>query len=233
MCRHLAWIGRPRSVAQMVLDPPHGLLTQAHAPRRQRHGTMNADGWGIAIYPDGRPDPARWRSNRPLWTDVSFASVAPLLTAPCGLAAVRCATPGMPIEESATAPFVQGAWALSHNGVVDAATVPAGPQPESTCDSAVLAAHVFAAGPERLGRIVADAADRDPSARLNLLATDGRRLLATTWGDTLSALVSDEGIVLASEPYDDDPRWRDVPDRHLISAGPDGLRMTALEGPDA
>ena len=46
MCRHLAWLGTSRSVASLVLDPPHGLLVQSYAPRRQQHGRINADGWG-------------------------------------------------------------------------------------------------------------------------------------------------------------------------------------------
>jgi glutamine amidotransferase len=71
----------------------------------------------------------------------------------------------------------------------------------------------------------------DPAARLNLLATDGTRLLATTWGDTLSILTTTEGTALASEPYDDDGRWRDVPDRHLVDVGPDGVSLTPLEEP--
>ena len=36
MCRHLAWLGQPRTLAALVLDPPSSLLVQAHAPRRQR-----------------------------------------------------------------------------------------------------------------------------------------------------------------------------------------------------
>ncbi|PWQ87399.1 class II glutamine amidotransferase, partial [Enterococcus faecium] len=46
MGRHLAWLGAPVSVAALVLDPPSGLLVQSYAPRRQKHGLMNADGWG-------------------------------------------------------------------------------------------------------------------------------------------------------------------------------------------
>lgn len=228
MCRHLAWIGRPRSVADLILEPPHGLLTQSYAPRRQRHGTVNADGWGVAFYPEGRSEPARWRSDRPLWTDPSFASVAPALQSGCVLAAVRSATVGMPIEESATAPFLDGPWALSHNGIVDRGVLPPAPHAESVCDAAVLAAHVFSAGADRMAETVIEVGRRDPGARLNLLATDGHRILATTWGDTLSVLAAEDGIAVASEPYDDDPRWQDVPDRQLVQAGGDGLRLTAL-----
>jgi glutamine amidotransferase len=151
-----------------------------------------------------------------MWGDASLASVAPLLSAGCVLAAVRSATVGMPMDESAAAPFTDGRWLLSHNGRVDRSVLPARHDAESVCDSAVLAAHVFAEGPEQVGETVRKVAALDPSASLNLLLTDGVRILGVTWGDGLSHLVEDDGVVVASEPYDDDPRWVDVPDRHLI-----------------
>jgi glutamine amidotransferase len=230
MCRHLAWLGEPRTLASLMLEPPHGLLAQSHAPRRQAHGRFNADGWGVGFYPPGKTEPARWRSARPLWSDASFASIAPVLSSPCVLAAVRSATPGMPIEESATAPFTDGRWLLSHNGRVDRTVLPVEPATaESTCDSALLAQHIFATGPTALAETVVQVARKDPAARLNLLLTDGRRILATTWGDTLSYLVDGYGYVVASEPYDDDPRWVDVPDRHLLKVTRTGMTLTALE----
>jgi glutamine amidotransferase len=231
MCRHLAWLGRPRSVAALVLDPPHGLLRQSYQPRRQAYGLLNADGWGVGLHHPDRPEPVRWRSARPLWSDASFASVAPLLAAVSVVAAVRSATPGMPTDESAAAPFTDGRWLLSHNGRIERGALPAYPMAESVCDSAVLAAHIFADGPDRLAALVPDVARRDPAARLNLLAADGKRILATTWGDTLSYLVEADGVVVASEPWDDDPRWVDVPDRHLLEVTPDGVAVSELETP--
>ncbi|MGY1739030.1 ergothioneine biosynthesis protein EgtC [Geodermatophilus sp. SYSU D00684] len=228
MCRHLAWLGRPRSVASLVLEPPSSLLVQSWAPRRQRYGTVNADGWGVGFFAPGRAEPVRWRSARPLWADPSFASVAPVLESGCVVAAVRSATAGMPLEESAAAPFTDGRWLLSHNGRVDRAVLPPVRDAESTVDSALLAALVFSRGPDALGDTVREVAAADPAARLNLLAADGTRLLATTWGDTLSALVTAEGTALASEPWDDDPAWTDVPDRSLVEATPDGLTVTPL-----
>src|SRR5436309_3267119 len=106
MCRHLAWLGRPRSLAALVLEPPSSLLRQSWAPRRQRYGTVNADGWGVGFYVPGRSEPARWRAARPLGAD---------------------------------------------------------------------------------------------------------------------------GTALASEPWDDDPAWVDVPDRHLVDVTPDGVSLTPLE----
>ena len=229
MCRHVAWLGTPRSLASLLLEPEHGLLVQSYKPRRQRYGTMNADGWGVGFFTAGRQKPARWRSARPLWGDPSFASLAPILTSRCVVAAVRSATVGMPIDEYAAAPFSDGRWLLSHNGIVDRSVLPATRNAESTVDSAVLAALIFDRGFNQLGRTVSEVAALDPAARLNLLGADGEHLLATTWGDTLSVLRTSDGVVVASEPYDDDPAWVDVPDRHLVSVTSEGVEFVDLE----
>ncbi|WP_372730004.1 ergothioneine biosynthesis protein EgtC [Nocardioides sp.] len=229
MCRHLAWLGEPRSVADLVLERSHGLLTQSWAPRRQTRGIMNADGWGVGFFAEGRDEPVRWRSAKPLWADASFASVAPVLVSRAVLAAVRSATAGMPMDESAAAPFTDGRWLLSHNGRVDRSVLPARNDAESVCDSAVLAAHVFAEGVDRVGETVRKVAALDPGASLNLLLTDGSRIVGLTWGDPAGYLVEPDGVVVASEPWDDDPRWVDVPDRHLIEVTPGGVTVTALE----
>lgn len=214
MCRHLGWWGAPRSLASLILRPANGLLVQSYSPRRQRHGLVNADGWGVGLHVDG--ELRRWRSARPLWGDASFASLAPVLRSGSVVAAVRSASVGMPIEEAACAPFSDGEWMLSHNGIVSRAVLPATNTAESVVDSAVLAAYIFSEGPERLGEIVVSVGAADPSARLNILAASENQLLATTWGDTLSILETEDGTVVASEPYDDDPAWVDIPDRQLV-----------------
>jgi glutamine amidotransferase len=226
MCRHLGWFGRDVAVSSLVLDPPQSLRVQSYAPRRQKHGLMNADGWGVGFF-DGAT-PRRWRSTSPLWGDVSFDSVAPALHSHCVVASVRSATVGMPIEASATSPFTDGHWLLAHNGVVDRSVLPLSSSAESICDSAILAVTIFARGLDTLGEVIAELGNADPYARLNILAANGSRLLATTWGDTLSVLRRDDGVVLASEPYDDDPDWEDVPDRHLVEVTPDGVTLMPL-----
>jgi glutamine amidotransferase len=231
MCRHLAWLGAPRSVASLVLEPPCGLLRQSYQPRRQKRGLLNADGWGVGLYgPDGQVH--RWRSSRPLWGDASFASMAPLLSSGAVLAAVRSATVGMPPDETAAAPFTDGRWLLSHNGRVAREVLPASPAAESTCDSALLAAHVFASGPEQVARTLRPVAAADPHAYLSVLMTDGQRVVGVTWGDELSYLVEPDGVVVASEPWDDDPRWVDVADHHLIEVTAEGVAVTDLEASD-
>jgi glutamine amidotransferase len=247
LCRHLGWLGAPVSVASLVLDQPSGLLVQSYAPRRQKHGLMNADGWGVGFFdPRGqerwaharRDDsgggtdsvPRRWRSASPLWGDASFASVAPALISRCVVAAVRSASVGMPIEPSASAPFTDGTWLLSHNGVVDRAVLPASRSAESTNDSALLAALIFDRGVDALADTIVGVAADDPNARLNIVAANGSRLIASTWGDTLSVLRRDDGVVVASEPYDDDPAWQEIPDRHLVEVDDTRVQLTPMKG---
>jgi len=228
MCRHLGWLGEPRSIASLVLNPASGLLVQSYAPRRQKHGLMNADGWGVGFFDDGVV--RRWRSAAPLWGDASFASVAPALSSGCIVAAVRSASVGMPIEPSASAPFTDGQWLLSHNGLVDRALLPPSSRAESTVDSALLAALIFELGLDALGDTIGQVAAADSNARLNILAANGFQLRATTWGDTLSLLRRDDGVVLASEPYDDNPDWQEIPDRHLVEVEGSRVKLIPLKG---
>lgn len=228
MCRHLGWLGVPVPISSLVLDQPNGLLAQSYSPRRQKYGLLNADGWGVGFF-DGSV-PRRWRSAAPLWGDTSFASVAPALASGCVVAAVRSATVGMPIESSACAPFTDGRWLLSHNGVVDRAVLPPVSHAESVVDSAVLAALIFSRGLDHLAGTVQEVGAADPNARLNILAANGSRLLATTWGDTLSVLRRSDGVVVASEPYDDHPDWQDIPDRHLVEVRDGVVTLTPLGG---
>jgi gamma-glutamyl hercynylcysteine S-oxide hydrolase len=228
MCRQIAWLGEPRTLADLILAPEHSLLVQSYAPRRQAHGLVNADGWGVGFFAPNQKEPARWRASRPLWNDASFASVAPTISSRAVIASVRSATVGMPIEDSAVAPFTDGSWLLAHNGRVDRDVLTSNRRAESTCDSAMLAAMVFDRGPERVADVVREVGHRDPQARLNLLLTNGSRVLATTWGDTLSYLVTASGVVLASEPYDDDPAWIDVPDRQFVDVTTDGVAVSAI-----
>jgi glutamine amidotransferase len=227
MCRHLGWLGADASVSSLVLEPPYGLRVQSYAPRQQKHGLINADGWGVGFFDSEVP--RRWRSAGPIWGDTSLESVAPALRSHCVVAAVRSATVGMPIDVSATAPFTDGQWLLSHNGIVDRTVLPLTSSAESVCDSAMLAATIFALGLDALGETITQIGSLDRGARLNILAANGSRMLATTWGDTLSILRRDDGVVLASEPYDNDSAWEDVPDRHLVEVTPDRVTLTALD----
>ncbi|MEV3958149.1 ergothioneine biosynthesis protein EgtC [Streptomyces albogriseolus] len=247
MCRHLAYVGPAEPLGALLVGPPHGLYRQSWAPRRQRYGTVNADGFGVGWYADGDPVPARYRRAGPIWADLSFTDLARVVRTEALLAAVRDATLSGADAEAAAAPFASGAWLFSHNGAVPgwpgslaslAATLPAEDllSLEARNDSAFLWALVLArlrAGDtmgQALADTVAEVAEAVPEARLNLLLTDGATVAATAWGDTLWYLARPGGgTVVASEPYDDDPHWQEVPDRTLLVASRADVLLTPLK----
>ncbi|MEU0650674.1 ergothioneine biosynthesis protein EgtC [Streptomyces albogriseolus] len=247
MCRHLAYVGPAEPLGALLVGPPHGLYRQSWAPRRQRYGTVNADGFGVGWYADGDPVPARYRRAGPIWADLSFTDLARVVRTEALLAAVRDATLSGADAEAAAAPFASGAWLFSHNGAVPgwpgslaspAAALPAEDllSLEARNDSAFLWALVLArlrAGDtmgQALADTVAEVAEAVPEARLNLLLTDGATVAATAWGDTLWCLARPGGgTVVASEPYDDDPHWQEVPDRTLLAASRADVLLTPLK----
>lgn len=239
MCRHAAWLGATHPITRLIHEPEYGLLRQSYAPRRQRAGLVNADGYGMGWYAPGRAEPVRYRRAVPIWTDANLPALAQIARSTCLLAAVRSATVGMPIEESATAPFTEGNWLLSHNGRVarDALRDLADDLPdraESACDAAWVAAAVFLRGRAGLGlgealtEVVVRAGEKDPGARLNLLACDGASIAATVWGDTLFYHRLHDGVLVASEPLDDLPGWRAVPEHSLLTVTHDDVRVQPL-----
>ncbi|GGT07787.1 gamma-glutamyl-hercynylcysteine sulfoxide hydrolase [Streptomyces kurssanovii] len=249
MCRHIAYVGPPESLAALLVEPGHGLFRQSWAPRRQRYGTVNADGFGIGWYADGDPVPARYRRAGPIWADLSFTDLARVVRSHAVLAAVRDATAPGADGEAAAAPFASGPWLFSHNGAVRGWPASMGPlsaalpaeellSMEARNDSALLWALTLRrlrAGDspaQALADTVRDTAAAAPGSRLNLLLTDGTVIAATAWGDTLWYLTEPgRRTVVASEPYDDDPLWQEVPDRTLLTATRADVLLTELKEP--
>jgi gamma-glutamyl hercynylcysteine S-oxide hydrolase len=235
MCRHVAYLGPPLSLREVLIDPPYGLYRQSWAPRRQRFGTVNADGFGVGWYagPDDL-EPARYRRDVPIWADDSFADVARVTRTGALLAAVRSATEGTAHGAAAVAPFAADGWLFSHNGRLDgwptscvslASSLPVSAllELDARVDSALLWALVLYR--LRGGMDPADAlkdtvkalADAGVTGRFNILLSNGRLIAASSHGDTLSYRYSDNVVLVASEPSDDDPDWRDVPEDSVLT----------------
>jgi gamma-glutamyl hercynylcysteine S-oxide hydrolase len=245
MCRHLAYLGEPVTLRSAIFDPPHGLAVQAWAPRRQRHGVVNADGFGVGWYADGDPVPARYRRAGPIWADESFADLARVTGTRALLAAVRSATAGTEPGASAAAPYAAGSWLFSHNGAAAgwpeslagiAGTLPAADllALESRCDSALIWALVLSRLRAGLGPAAALAAvlrqlqAARVAGRFNLLLTDGQVIAATAAGDTLCYRRDAAGLTVASEPGNDLAGWHDIPEGSLLEATAQSVRVSPI-----
>ncbi len=243
MCRHFAYLGPPASLHDLVYAPPFGLERQSYEPRRQKHGLLNADGFGFGWYTGGVAEPVRYRRAVPLWGEENFRALARVTRSGAILGAVRSATIGHPVQEGASAPFTAGRWLFSHNGAIlgwpDAAAELAAEVPfaalarqQTLTDSTLIWALLLArleSGEDAVEAVTAVTARvRDlTGARTNLLLLDGERIVATTAGDTLCYLqgahpgtdgTPQPAVIVASEPFDDSDAWVDVADNHVLVA---------------
>jgi len=244
MCRHLCFLGsQPILLRELLFDAPHSLSRQAFAPCDMRGGgAVNADGFGAGWYAGTGPA-VRYRRAGPIWQDTGFVELAANISATTLLAAVRNATAGMPITETAAAPFTDGHWLFSLNGRIegwpDSVAAMAGTLPtrslltmDAPTDAALLWAllrHRLAGAADPaavLAELVAEVLDAAPGSRLNLLLTDGRQAYATTVTHALS--VRRDPTLIASEPLDDDPAWQSVPDGRLVTADRTCVRIEPL-----
>jgi glutamine amidotransferase len=248
MCRFVAYVGRPITLEALLVEPEHSLFRQSWAPREQRHGVVNADGFGVGWWDlTRRQEPARYRRALPMWQDRSFASMAGVIASTAVVAAVRSATPPLPVEESGTPPFADGRYLFAHNGAIEgypqgvgerlrrSLPVERAVRIEGVSDSELLFALALARidrGASLVGALVDVVATvrRESGGRLNMVLCDGVSIAATRAGDSLYIWRSkDSGSgKIASEPSDGDPEWRGVPDDSLIELGPEGLRIEPL-----
>lgn len=248
MCRHLAYLGPPATLRELLLDGPNSLMRQTYAPRDMRgSGSVNADGFGVGWYVDGRADPVRYRRDVPMWADANLPGLAGTTRSPAVLAAVRNGTVGMPVLETACAPFAEARWLFSHNGVVNgwpstvaslAAELPVTElmDLEAPTDSALVWAllrHQLRQGIElgkAVGSLTSELGATAPGSRLNLMASDGETVAATTWQHSLWVFHSGGRVLVSSEPTDpEDTRWHPVPEAHLVLATRDDVHISPLD----
>jgi len=238
MCRHFAWLGHPRTLDQLFLQPSYGLPRQAARPRWQQIELVNRDGFGAGWFTE-EGLAVHYRRVGPVEADPDFPALACSVSGGCVIGAVRGASPGMPLEEKATAPFTNGSALLSLNGHLNVAlTLPLlapGYAVESTCDAALLAALLWQRLDQGMGletavvELLRDVTALDPNACLNMMATDGTTIVATAWRETLCYRVQEDGIMVASEPHDDEPGWIKVEDRRVVVADALGVKVRELE----
>jgi gamma-glutamyl hercynylcysteine S-oxide hydrolase len=249
VCRHLAYLGPPVAVADVVLTPHHSLLEQTWAPREMRgSGSVNADGFGIGWY-DGPGDALRYRRAVPMWADGSLSDLARHICTTALVAAARNGTVGMPVTETACAPFRHGRWLFSHNGVVLgwpasvsglAETLPATDlmRLEAPTDSALLWALVLrrlldgASVEQVVEDVTTEVGHAAPGSRLNLLLSDGETVAASTWGHSLSVLEGPDHVLVSSEPFGPSAgAWQPVAEQTLVVLTSDGTKTRTLSGP--
>jgi predicted glutamine amidotransferase len=260
LCRYYGMIAnRPTRVEWDLVRAPNSLIAQS---RRDLSGFEHADGWGIAAYEGSAPQVQRRASAA--HDGHYFCAAAQRVEAVTVLAHVRRATVG-PVGLANTHPFVHGRFALVHNGTVPyfadirphlleamlpahRAAIQGGTDSEHLLHL-ILSAHARMGGTllEGLGaalrRVIALCHEigQESHLGLNILLSDGVRMVGSRWRRTLHFLEqnpatphADErgtgardhdyrALIIASEPTDG-AAWPEVPERSAFEVSPD-LRL--------
>ncbi len=258
MCRLYGFsANEPTKVECTLVHAQNALMVQS---RGDLAGQANAQGWGIATYEDHHLHVERqaWAA----YQGQHFRQTAARIFSHQVLAHVRRATVGAPKIEN-THPFVDGPWAFIHNG-----TVPSFDRlrprllallPKERCKAIqgdTDSEHVFhylrdlqVRAPDRtlldvlrygLSQIVKWCGELAPTAGigLNLILTDGERMVGSRIGRTLYYVERDDvhdceicgfphvrhdpprqyrAVVVASEPISHE-NWREVPECSVYRA---------------
>lgn len=270
MCRLYGFrANEPTKVECSLVHAQNALMAQS---RMDLAGLTHGHGWGVAEHPDGVP-----RVEKQAWAAYQgelFQKTAARVYARTVIAHVRRATVGTPGLEN-THPFVHGVWLFAHNGTVpnfervrdlllDAVDPLHRTEIRGTTDSE----HVFRYlltlwehEPERplmetlrigLLQVIAWSReiDSDAPVSLNVLWTDGDRMVGSRLGRTLWYLERDaivpceicgkshvhhdpkqpyRAVEVASEPITRE-RWLQVPNNTAFNVDPDfRLRFAPLD----
>lgn len=229
MCRLAAWIGAPRALEDVVVAPPHSLLTQSQDATEAKLA-VNGDVFGIAWYQAEQAQPGLYRDVMPAWSDGNLPNLCRMIRAPVFLAHVRAST-GAETSRLNCHPFTSGHWSFMHNGQIGGfrrmcraleASLPDAlyEMRRGSTDSELLFLLLIADGLKTdtvgamsrvLQRLAACRQAGDPPDRVTCVLSDGARIFAVRHASdgrapTLYMREEGAGVVLASEPLDADAR---------------------------
>jgi glutamine amidotransferase len=250
MCRFVAYLGEALPAAPLVFGGEHSLYRQSWDPRELLSGSVNADGYGVVWYREGRP--RRIAEARPIWHDDDLEGALGGLSSTCILAALRNATPGQPVDRAGLLPLVHDRFAFILNGFVPDfhaahmralraelpddlyASLRGASDAETLFLSAVGHVRKGAGLSEALEEVARSVQQRvgKTEAQLNMVLADGERigvlrastvLLTNSLYTSGSVSFAPDGVVLSAEALDPGAVWTPVDGHHRVEIDEAGL----------
>ena len=228
---------------------------QSWAPRELLSGSVNADGYGVVWYHEGRP--RRIAEARPIWHDDELENTLGSVSSACIVAALRNATPGQPVDRASLLPLVHDRFAFVLNGFVPdfhgahmralrsdlADDLYAALRGASDAETLFLLAVGFVREGAGLSEALEEVARRverrvgKTEAQMNMVLADGETigvlrsstvLLTNSLYTSASVPFAEDGVVLATEPLHASAAWTPVDGHHRVEIGPSGLSEAEL-----
>jgi glutamine amidotransferase len=221
MCRILGCVGAaPVSIRHELLEAPNPLIRQA-----EEHDS----GWGMAVYADADgAEPDLLRFPRAGHEDEGFRAATERRGRIFNVHLRRATMGGLALDN--THPFRRGRYSLCHNGTVlhhRRLVEPGMRRPRGQTDTEQLFEHLMHGLdpddlPGSLRRTVLAVIDSSCFSGLNLMFSDGRRLLAYRLGIfELHWLARERGQLLVASEHVTQEGWRAVEQDVLLTLDPD------------
>ncbi|GMR11935.1 MAG: ergothioneine biosynthesis protein EgtC [Gemmatimonadota bacterium] len=245
MCRIVVYAGERAPVAPVMYGGEHSLHDQSFRPKELMDGSLNADGYAVAWYHEGRP--VRVADDRPVWQNQDLEQMLGTVRSTMAVAGVRNASPGMPYGLAEVAPMILDRWTFTLNGYVREFRArfmrelrrdvpdPLYGEIQGTSDTETLFLMALGALERGLSlsaalaavaRTTIDTVNREGlDAQLNMALTDGESAAITRTGslDRSNSLYLAEassllapGTLVASEPLDKSTEWQEVAHHHVV-----------------
>jgi len=255
VCRFVAYVGEELQAAPLVFGGEHSLYRQSWDPRELLSGSVNADGYGVVWYHEGKP--RRIAEARPIWHDGELENTLDAVSSTCIVAALRNATPGQPVDRASLLPLVHDQFAFVLNGFIPdfhaghmralRAELTDGLYSALRGASDAETLFLVAVGLVREGAGLSEALEEvartvqrrvgKSEAQMNMILADGESigvlrsstvLLTNSLYTSGSLPFAQAGVVLATEPLDAAAVWTPVDGHHRVDIGPEGLSEAEL-----
>lgn len=227
--------------------PSHSLYKQSWAAKELITATVNADGYGVAWLGEN-DQPAVYKNIMPVWADPNLAHLERNLHSRVWLGNVRSATEGLSTHMDNTQPFLSGQWLFTHNGYIENFSVDTrrairaqlDPEIEADIQGTTDSEYLFALIRQQRASMAISLrntyqwlqthlSNKGTKALFNIIISDGKSLVATRaaintpcpslyYHARHSGL--ENGVIVASERFDDDPEWAAFPPQHLLQLNP-------------
>lgn len=265
MCRFAAYLGPEILISSLVTEPVHSIIHQSYQAK-ERIEPLNGDGFGLGWYAwDISDAPALFKDVSPAWNNHNLKDIARVTRAGCIFAHVRAATVGGQVSRTNCHPFSWNQYLFMHNGTVfgfdkirrrlrqqlsDEAYYLIKGNTDSEHLLALFADEVVRkgqSGAEMLAKALLgvisrveglkDEAGVTTPSTLNLVLSDGKRLVATRYvsrGEDSNSLYllsgsrfecrqgqcymddGEDAVLVVSEPLNSSANWKRISNNSMI-----------------
>ncbi|MGF1643638.1 MAG: class II glutamine amidotransferase [Thiotrichales bacterium] len=245
MSRFAAYLGPPIALASFLITPERGLVAQASS-HADEGATPEVEGYGFGWYTGVHP--MRYSQPVPIWTDPNLVPLAASLQRGLWFGFLGGGHGVHGYGANTAQPLTDELMLFAHDGFVSDFAHTLRPyclrylQPEfaARIDENTDSAYLFALLRQRLrefDEITIEGALQnilstlqvtlmDVRSQLNLLVTDGKRLVATRYATGMQSTpvfytMNDPAFpayaqLVASQPLTDAPNWRQLPQNHML-----------------